>query len=89
MAPILMVTEPGSKSAYLQASQNLASGAGSTAETIRASSIGAIFNHAGFRRSGTHRECMLGLTRNSENMILASGPCIALHEEPREFKLWQ
>ena len=89
MAPILMAIELGSNSARSHGSQYLASHAGSTAETIRASGNGAIFNHARFRRSRTHRESTLGLTRNSKNMIVSNGPCIALHEAPLEFKLWQ
>ena len=94
MAPILMATEPGSNSAHSRALQNHASHVGSTAETIRASGNGAIFNHAKSRRSLIHRKSTLGLTsndqtRNSKIIIVESGPCIALHEAPLEFKLWQ
>jgi len=89
MTPLLLAFELDLRPAHSQASQILVSHAGSTAETIRASGNGAIFNHAKFWQSRTHRESMLGLTRNNKNIIVESGPCIALHEAPLEFKLWQ
>lgn len=89
MAPMLLAFELGLHSAHSQGSQNLASHVGLTVETIRAPGNGAIFNHAGFRQCRTHREGMFGLTRNSKNIIVKSGPCTALREAPPEFKLWQ